>query len=197
MNVKLLILVLSSSLLINCQNTNSEKNNKPEMTAQEKTALIQKGKKMVLESQTVLGQNLAKTIKTMGTENALAFCSTKAIYLTDSVAKINQVKIKRVSDKNRNPINAANAEETAYIQKLKIDISEGREAQASLQELDGKWVAYYPIVMVDKCLQCHGKKETEILPNTLSHITALYPEDKAFNYETNELRGLWVIEMEQ
>lgn len=34
-----------------------------------------------------------------------------------------------------------------------------------------------------------------IEPKTYKKIKALYPSDKATGYATNELRGMWVVEM--
>jgi hypothetical protein len=47
------------------------------------------------------------------------------------------------------------------------------------------------------CLQCHGIPNNQILPTTLSKIKELYPTDKATGYGENELRGIWVIEMDK
>jgi len=45
------------------------------------------------------------------------------------------------------------------------------------------------------CMQCHGKANEEILPETLTKLTKFYPADKAQGYDINELRGIWVVEM--
>ena len=53
---------------------------------------------------------------------------------------------------------------------------------------------YYPIVTNAMCMQCHGKKDLQIKPETLAAIGEFYPEDKATGYGENELRGIWVVE---
>jgi hypothetical protein len=45
------------------------------------------------------------------------------------------------------------------------------------------------------CLQCHGDPANDISPETLNKIQTLYPDDAATGYKTNELRGIWVVEM--
>jgi hypothetical protein len=45
------------------------------------------------------------------------------------------------------------------------------------------------------CLQCHGKPNVDINEATLGQIEKLYPNDKAVGYGLNELRGIWVVEM--
>ena len=47
------------------------------------------------------------------------------------------------------------------------------------------------------CLQCHGQLKTEILPETLSKINKLYPNDLATGYKIDELRGIWDVEMKK
>ena len=47
------------------------------------------------------------------------------------------------------------------------------------------------------CLQCHGVPGVEINDGTLEQIQRLYPDDKAVGYSANQLRGIWVIEMDK
>lgn len=157
----------------------------------------QLGLQYAMQTKSVLGKNLLQAINTKGTENALEFCSTKAYPLTDSMAVVLNASIKRVSDKNRNPQNAANADELAYIQKGKTMLQQGQPIPPQVQEREGKIVAYYPIMTDQMCLQCHGKPEEQILPPTLEKIATLYPEDKATGYDLNQLRGIWVVEMDK
>jgi Protein of unknown function (DUF3365) len=56
---------------------------------------------------------------------------------------------------------------------------------------------YYPILTNAMCLQCHGKPNVDISITTLDKIHALYPDDRATGYVVNELRGLWVVEMDK
>ena len=132
-----------------------------------------------------------------GTEYALAFCNTNAITLTDSMAHALSARIKRVSDKPRNAGNQANEIELAYIQVLKNRMASGEQPEAKMNEIEGKMVGFFPIVTNQMCMQCHGKAEVNIKAATLQKINKLYPADKATGYADNELRGLWVIEMDR
>ncbi len=154
------------------------------------------GKNMAMKTKGVLGKNLLEAINTQGTENALAFCSTRAIALTDSVATSLNARIRRVSDKNRNPDNSANDAELSYIAATKLAIAQGDSPKPQLTQIGDKQVGYYPILTNEMCMQCHGQEETEILPNTLARIHELYPNDLATGYKVDELRGIWVVEME-
>ena len=46
------------------------------------------------------------------------------------------------------------------------------------------------------CLQCHGSKGIDIAPETLKVIEEKYPNDQATGYTENQLRGIWVIELD-
>ncbi|MBT8190256.1 MAG: DUF3365 domain-containing protein, partial [Bacteroidia bacterium] len=117
--------------------------------------------------------------------------------LTDSMSMRLNAKIKRVSDKNRNPENAANVEELAYIKQAKLDISENGNASPQTIEKESMIVGYYPIMTNQMCLQCHGNPGENIDEETLARIDNLYPADVARGYGPNELRGIWVVEMKK
>lgn len=152
------------------------------------------GLKHALATKAVLGKNLMGALSEKGTSGALAFCNTRAIHLTDSMAVEEGVAIKRVSDKPRNPMNQANAEELAYIAKAKEQLSKGEEIKPQLTAMTDYDLGYYPITTNAMCLQCHGSKEN-IDAETLASLNELYPEDKATGYGENELRGIWVVKM--
>jgi rhodanese-related sulfurtransferase/mono/diheme cytochrome c family protein len=157
---------------------------------------VEQGKAIAMATKGVLGKNLLGAIQQKGTVHAIEFCNTRAIPLTDSMSTVQNANIKRVSDKPRNPNNIANEQELAYIEMLKANQANQKELAPLLREENGKTIAYYPIMSNDMCLQCHGKPEENIKPETLSKINDLYPEDKAKDYKANQVRGIWVIEME-
>lgn len=153
------------------------------------------GQSFALQTKAILGKNLLNAINTKGVDEALSFCSTKAITLTDSMATVLNVKIKRVSDKNRNPINNANAEELAYIRSMKEKLLKGETISPQLSTTTTSNIGYYPIMVDQMCLQCHGTTNAEITPANSNKIQSIYPNDKATGYQLNELRGIWVVEM--
>lgn len=153
----------------------------------------ERGLKYALATKAVLGKNLLGTIQKKGTLEALAFCNEKAYPLTDSMSVVHNAKIKRVSDKPRNPNNQANSEELAYIETFKKVISKNEEPNPIVKELGEKVHVYYPITTNNMCLQCHGTTNKAIEQGTLTKLTALYPKDKAVGYDINEVRGIWSI----
>ncbi len=158
---------------------------------------LKEGLTIVLTTKGTLGKNLITTIQKDGTEAAVTLCNERAIALTDSMAIALNATVKRVSDKNRNPDNACNKEELAYINQAKNQLAKDGKASPKLIETDDKATGYYPIVTNAMCLQCHGTITEDITTQTLNKITTLYPEDKATGYAANELRGIWVVEMEK
>ena len=145
-----------------------------------------------LETKKLLGKNLMGAIQQNGTLEALAFCNHEAIPLTDSMATKYNATIKRVSDKNRNPNNKANAEELLYIAQFKKDLADKQEIKPVVIEKGNKIQFYYPIETNTMCLQCHGKSE-QIKPEVRAKTLQLYPKDLAIGYSENEVRGIWSI----
>ncbi len=153
------------------------------------------GKTIATETQAVLAKNLVAAINKGGTEYALQFCNLQAYPLTDSMANVFKSGIKRVTDMTRNAGNQANVNELEHIKLLKTQMAKGEKPELKLVQLKGKMIGYYPIVTNKMCMQCHGKKEIDITQVTLKKIQQLYPADKATGYGENEIRGLWVVEM--
>ncbi|MCB9222794.1 MAG: DUF3365 domain-containing protein [Crocinitomicaceae bacterium] len=157
---------------------------------------LDRGFQFAMSTKSVLGKNLKGKINTEGTDGALEFCNLNAFHLTDSMATEFGVKIKRVSDKNRNPNNLANNDELAIIQSFKEQLEKGEEITSTTKEMDNVVIGYYPILTNDMCLQCHGTSK-EIKPSTAELIKQKYPNDKGIGYGVNQLRGIWVVEMQK
>ncbi|TDU40460.1 uncharacterized protein DUF3365 [Gelidibacter sediminis] len=165
----------------------------PALTNFDTVSYADRGLKYALNTQAVLGNNLMKAIESSGTSGALTFCNEKAYPLTDSMAKLQKVNLKRVTDKPRNPDNQANAAELEHIETFKEIIANQELPNPMISESGGKVLVYYPILTNSMCLQCHGKPNKNIASSTLSKLKILYPEDKAIGYGVNEVRGLWSV----
>ena len=183
-----LTLAVSGIFLIQCSKETGNKGVLPKEIIPQKQLTKADFKKIAEETKKNLVTNLTQKISEKGAENALEFCNVNAIPLTKQLEDQHNVMIKRVSDKNRNPDNAANETERKYIDFFK-------EQLALKQKLEAKFdngVFYAPITTNSMCLQCHGS-EKDIKPETLAKIKSLYPYDKAIDYQENEMRGLMVI----
>ncbi len=147
-----------------------------------------------MAAQAELGRNLKKAIQEEGTVGAIQFCNTEASKLTDSISVMRNAIVERVSDKPRNPDNQANAEELAYLESFKPKLSSKNDIEPVVQIEDKGVRVYYPITTNALCLQCHGKPDKQVRPETLSVLKYLYPKDKAVGYNVDEIRGLWSVD---
>lgn len=156
-----------------------------------------RGQKYALNTKKELGKNLMGTIQKKGTLEAVTFCNKQAYPITDSMAVAQNVSIRRVSDKPRNPDNQANDKELGIIERFKKAIATNEDYQAVTEVENGMVKFYAPITTNSMCLQCHGSPKKDIEPKVLTALTNLYPEDKALGYAINEVRGIWSITYKQ
>ncbi|PIB38173.1 DUF3365 domain-containing protein [Maribacter sp. 4G9] len=159
-------------------------------------SIKQVGLEMAQSTQKVLGKNLMGSMQKEGPVAALKFCNERAYPLTDSMATVHRAKIKRVSDKARNPLNKANAQEMEQIAYFKEKIGAKEDYEPVVIENGDKTHFYYPIVTNDMCLKCHGKPGEDIASEVVSILRERYPSDAATGYSTNEVRGIWSIVLE-
>lgn len=93
--------------------------------------------------------------------------------------------VRHASIKNRNPANGPTPAEAELINRF--------STEAGLKELQGETLVggkrffYYtlPIYVEEACLSCHGAKEKRP-----AFIVSKYPEDKAYDFKTGDLRGI-------
>lgn len=173
-------------LMASCNNTRFEP-----ISEEERISLQQLGDSISSEMQTVLLKNVGEAIQQGGTEFAVGFCNLEAVPLTDSISKKHQVKIQRLSDKNRNPKNAVESESD----KLAWEKIKKEKTDFIKQTQTGEIYYYKPIpIGMPTCIQCHGNR-SDISKKTLEVIDIKYPDDKATGYEMGDLRGMWKIKM--
>jgi hypothetical protein len=156
---------------------------------------VDQGRQYAMRAKSILGKNLLQAINTSGPEGAVNFCNVRAETLTDSAGTLQNVRIRRVSDRARNPVNVADSLELVQIEALREDLAGGISLPYRLHEGEEFITGYYPIVTNDMCLKCHGDKSTQINTATLSALDALYLDDQATGYLANQLRGVWVVEI--
>lgn len=173
---------------------NCTRNSEEKKAAKQKQELIEEGQKIAKESGKALVEKLSNAIATKGVTEAIEFCSENAYELTDSLSKAYNVKISRVSHKNRNPKNQANVQELALIKDYQKKQTEGRKLEPSILNVGDHKVFYSPIIINNSiCLNCHGKIGEDITDENYITLQILYPDDKATGFEMNDIRGLWKI----
>lgn len=195
------IFVFAALVLDSCTNkkvpnqVNNEIEKVIDKVEQHDVNYLQIGKEIALETKSNLAKHLVMAIGEKGPDGAIEFCNINAIPITDSMSLVLEANIKRVSDQPRNSKNQANEAELAYIKKWKEAKAAGQEQPPLLTQFDKKMVGYYPIITNQMCMQCHGKPNIDVNMATLTKIKKLYPTDKAIGYSENEIRGIFVVEM--
>ncbi len=175
---------------------NINENNKSDvivLTVLEKEQYLAKGKEIIVKTGETLTKELKSKISEGGIETAINYCNVAALPLTDSIANLYAVKVRRVSDKIRNPANAPDSLENSVISDYKISLSKGESLQAKLINENGSIRFMAPIILNDLCLKCHGTPDENISSNDRAIILMAYPKDQAIGYKVGELRGIWSV----
>ncbi len=202
-NIYSILLVLLIVLFSACKNEKKEdrslqqKKENTEAISKINPSYQQIGLNIAFTTKSQLGKNLMGTIKERGTVAALQFCNIKAIALTDSMATIHKARIKRVSDKTRNPNNRANETELKNIEVFKSMLTNKEEIAPITETKNDSIYFYYPIVTNSMCLKCHGSPNKDIDPTILLSLKDLYPNDEAIGYSENQVRGVWSIQFKK
>jgi hypothetical protein len=141
-----------------------------------------------------LSAELAKAIESGGPVAAIPVCSSKAQTLVSEVSARRNVAMIRLSDRPRNPRQAAEAADLAAMTSFRDAIKQGQAAAPLVEgSTAGATVVRLPIIASQPlCLKCHGSAE-DISPESRAAILAVYPDDKATGYQLNDLRGIWRI----
>lgn len=153
------------------------------------------GDTISLQAQKALQIELTKAISEGGFENGVSYCNENVSEINSELEKTHNVKIQRVSNKNRNPLNGLNTkEDKAAFEKFSQD-STIQKHFISVEE--DHYIYYKPIrIGMPTCLKCHGNVK-ELDPLAFQKIRQLYPEDKATYYSMGDLRGMWKISFQK
>ena len=180
-------LAISLLLLGGCVHNENNLNKK------EKERVVSLGEMAVKRLMSQLKTNLGMALKEGGFAKAVDFCAGKAQELT---AKVNKelvvVKVRRLSDKYRNPKNRATGEDLKVIEELKEKLKEGKLPKYVIRKEGNYFVYYKPIIVAPFCLNCHGEP-TRMNPEVLRVLREKYPKDKALGYKAGQLRGVFKV----
>jgi hypothetical protein len=142
-----------------------------------------------------LSNVLMLQIKSGGHAAAVRFCNEQALPMTEALAAQHGIAINRIATRYRNPANAANAYEQALLAEWEPQVRSLEKPAPRLLNA-GDSLHWYAAITISnpRCLDCHGLlAEGDLFPETQAAIKALYPNDKAVNFELGDLRGLWKI----
>jgi hypothetical protein len=138
------------------------------------------------------------TLEEQGAVAAVEVCSGVAQDRTAAHAS-EGVRVRRVSDRLRNPLNApddAEARELAHLADRHAEGLPPEEIVRFVREGNRSWLHYMrPIVLAPACLTCHGPVEA-IDPEVRALLRQRYPEDRATGYSAGDLRGAVSVRLE-
>lgn len=203
MNVLSLILALALASLAGCSKAPEATPSTPPiapLSAEAKSAAVQRGKAVVAETFSLLSSNLQSAIQQGGISNALPFCSLAASPLTAGMAGKHGVSIRRVTHKPRNTAGQADPVELTVLQQFEdaLRTTTATNPPAPLvTNLTANTATFFaPIVLNHElCLKCHGEPGKDITPEHIAVIQRLYPQDRATGFKLGDLRGAWRIEI--
>lgn len=201
-----LLLIFMLTATVGCKDTQNQ--NKMQQTAEPPEEVVgkkkgsvseyqEKGMEYAMAVQATLGKTLQNKIQEGGIQEAVAFCKVEALPITDSLSRELGATISRITDKPRNPVNAADAEEMKFISNFRAELSGGQRPQALVVRHENNTNFYYPILTNNLCLKCHGTPGDDIRPEVLATLQDLYPQDQATGYSVNQLRGLWKVSFDE
>jgi hypothetical protein len=155
----------------------------------------QDGRMIVEEVSQVFLQALTEAIDKHGVAGAVEYCNGAAFPILDSLAEYYGLGLKRTALRYRSVVNEPDTLDKLILGNMENLSSQGAEpSPMSMKFGGGDGVYYSPIIMKPLCLQCHGiKSRGDISDEVWAKIRELYPEDRAFDYNLNELRGVWGV----
>ena len=181
--------VIGFAFMLGCKNTPTKTHTASDDQTSDEEYIV-KGKEIASSAFLALSGELEKAVKKGGLVNALAYCNTKALPLTDSLSSLYNVDIKRTSLKFRNPENKPTEREREILNQYELTKENGQLLQAMIGNVDDGKSFYAPIIMQAACIKCHGEKSNI---SVYDSILDLYPEDLATGYIQGDLRGMWSI----
>lgn len=141
-----------------------------------------------------LKEELLAAIDEGGPSNAIYVCRSEAPRVA-AAHSVNGWAIRRVSDRNRNPVNAAGVAEIEVMAQFADSTAPAFIEKWERSDSLTVYHYYQPIRTQLLCLKCHGT-ESNMDEVVLAAVSEYYPEDQARDYDIGELRGLFVVTAE-
>ncbi len=142
-----------------------------------------------------LKNRLQKALKDGNVVAALKICSAEAQGLT-MLNNSEKTTIRRISLKYRNPANKPTKQEELILNSFEEKLASGavfndlvyKKTTTNYKEKTLTYIKAIPVKAV--CLNCHGKNVNN---EVLKQIKINYPNDKAIDYNLDEIRGAFSV----
>jgi hypothetical protein len=194
----IVLLLISACASEKKQDINEQKETKqaPAKAILDTAKYLELGDDLVGETKRKISTTLVDAMEKGGVKYAAQFCNLVAYPIVDSISKVHHARIRRVSDKPRNPKDAMDEEEQKVfaIFKAKAQMPNAELMPIVMQHDDGTVGYYAPIkISMPTCLKCHGEVGKDIKAEDYKVLKSLYPNDVAVGYKEGELRGMFSI----
>jgi cytochrome c len=166
------------------------------MSPEDSAKYMERGDDLVSTSKQTISTALVNAMEKGGVKYAAQFCNVAAYPIVDSLSQANGARIRRVSDKPRNPKDAMDQEELKVFSFFKEKIKQpDAEMMPVLMQTNDSTVSYYsPIkISMPTCFKCHGEVGKEVKNEDYATLKKLYPDDNAVGYKQGDLRGMYTI----
>ena len=163
----------------------------PQLTA----AALQPGQQAQLAAADAARSTLAQrllaeltgAIAAHGTRAAISVCKVRAPELATEVGSEHKLRLGRTSHRLRSGDNRPPAWARDHLETT----ADGPQLFAGP---GGELGVLQPIVLMEMCVQCHGRTE-QLAPGVAAALQTLYPEDRATGFAPGQRRGWFWIEV--
>jgi hypothetical protein len=168
----------------------------PVAAAAQTEALVGESRQAIKAFAENLQGELKAAMRDGGPVNAIDVCHTVAPDIAQAVSDARGVDVARRSLQNRNPGNAPNDWEQAVLEEFEARKVAGEPLDSLdfaevVETDDGREFRYMKAIPTGElCLNCHG---SDIAPDVVERLDALYPEDKARGFSVGDIRGAFRI----
>ncbi len=139
-----------------------------------------------VELQTALKAGLEKG----GPVEAVTVCKDLAPQIAARLSRESGAKVSRTSTRFRNPANAPEPWQAAWLERFQSDITTGVALPEQIERHAGGTRYMKAIRMQPVCLACHGEK---LSGDVSAALAEYYPHDRARGYSVGDLRGAFSI----
>lgn len=158
-------------------------------------ANLEKARGASMKLLSALKSQLTEALKEKKPEKAVMVCSAIGQSIARNVAEEENLFIRRVSLRYRNPNDMPDEYEKGmleHFENLKHDnkLPDNYEVYEEVTNGEKRYFRYMkPLIATQMCLQCHGNPKKDISLRVSKILKEKYPDDLAVNHKVGDIRG--------